>query len=110
MASVALTEAEVRQVALLARLGLSDEELDGLRGELNNILAYVEQLQELDLDEVVPTTHAVRLVNSTREDEPVPSLPREKVLMNAPEAKDGAFLIPRIVAPGQEEVGEEGAF
>ena len=106
---MALTEADVRQVALLARLGLSDEELSGLRGELNTILDYVEQLQELDLDDVEPTTHAVKLMNSTRPDEPVPSLPREQVLLNAPESRDGAFLVPRIVAPGQKGLGEGGA-
>ena len=110
-ASMALTDADVRQVALLARLGLSDEELAGLRGELNGILEYVEQLQELDLDDVEPTTHAVPLVNSMRADELMPTLTQEQVLMNAPESRDGAFLIPRIVAPGQEgtEARAEGA-
>ena len=106
---MALTEADVRQVALLARLGLDDEQIAGLQGELNTIIDYVEQLQELDLSEVEPTTHAVDYVNSMRADELVPSLPREQVLLNAPESKDGAFLIPRIVAPGQEGAAEGGS-
>ena len=106
---MALTEAEVRQVALFARIEVSDEELPGLQRDLNGIIAYVEQLQELDLDDIEPTTHAVEMVNSMRTDEPVPCLTQEQVLMNAPESRDGAFLIPRIVAPNSEKRQEGGS-
>jgi len=105
---MALTEAEVKEIALLARLDLNNEQLAGLQEELSNMLDYVGQLQELDLDEVEPTTHAVTFMNSMRKDEPVASLDREQVLLNAPESRDGAFLIPRIVAPGTSD-GQESA-
>jgi aspartyl-tRNA(Asn)/glutamyl-tRNA(Gln) amidotransferase subunit C len=97
---MALTESDVRHVALLARLGLDDEQVASLQGELNTILQHIDQLQKLDLAGVEPTTHAVPLVNSMRADEPSASLPQETVLANAPEQRDGAFLIPRIVGPG----------
>jgi aspartyl-tRNA(Asn)/glutamyl-tRNA(Gln) amidotransferase subunit C len=100
---MALSEHDVRHVALLARLGLSDEQVTGLRGELNSILEHIDQLQHLDLEGVEPTTHAVPLVNAMRADVPKPSLPRDRALQNAPDQQDGAFLIPRIVGPGGGE-------
>jgi aspartyl-tRNA(Asn)/glutamyl-tRNA(Gln) amidotransferase subunit C len=97
---MALSEGDVRHVALLARLGLSDEQVADLQNEMNSILNHIDQLQHLELEGVEPTTHAVPLVNAMRADEERPSLSHERALKNAPEQKDGAFLIPRIVGPG----------
>ncbi|MDR1776110.1 MAG: Asp-tRNA(Asn)/Glu-tRNA(Gln) amidotransferase subunit GatC [Actinomycetes bacterium] len=97
---MALTEADVRHVALLARLGLTDAQVAGLKTELNSILEHIDQLQHLDLDGVEPTTHAVPLTNAMRDDVVVPGLSQARALENAPEQRDGAFLIPRIVGPG----------
>ncbi len=99
---MALSESEVRHVALLARLALSDDEVATLAGELNSILGHIDAIQRLDLDDVEPTAHAVPVVNEAREDVVRAGLPRELALLNAPEAQDGAFVIPQIVGPGGE--------
>ena len=79
---------------MLARLALSDEEVERMAGELSGILDHVERMNELDLDGVEPTSHVVELENVLRADEPRPSWPREKVLESAPEPADGAFRVP----------------
>ncbi len=99
---MALSESEVRHVAMLARLSLSDEQVETLRGELNSILGHIDTIQQLDLDGVEPMTHAVPLVNSTRDDVVRPGLPHEMALLNAPDAEDSAFRIPRIVGASEE--------
>ena len=99
---MALSESEVRHVAMLARLALSDEQVDTLRGELNSILGHIDTIQQLDLEGVAPTAHAIPVVNETRADEPKPCLPRELALLNAPEQEAGAFLIPTITGGGDE--------
>lgn len=99
---MALSPSEVRHVALLARLALTDEEVDTLRVELNSVLGHIDSLQLLDLHDVEPTAHAVPMVNRTRPDVVKPGLDRQTALMNAPEAEDGAFIVPRIVGPGGE--------
>ena len=71
---------QVLHVARLARLRLTDEELERMPGELSKILEHVEKMDELDLDGVEPTSHVVELQNVLREDEPRPSLPRERAL------------------------------
>ena len=75
---------QVLHVARLARLELSDEEIDRMAGELSGILEHVDRIAALDLDDVEPTTHVVRLANVLRADTPDPSLPRELALENAP--------------------------
>ncbi len=85
---------QVLHVARLARLELSDEEVDRMAGELSGILEHVDRIAALDLDEVEPTTHVVALENVLRADEPEPSLPRERALENAPDPADGAFRVP----------------
>lgn len=100
---MSLSEREVRHVAMLARLSLTDEQVETLRGELNSILGHIDQIQRLNLDGVKPMTHAVPLVNSTREDVCHECLPRDLALLNAPEAEAGAFVIPRIVGSGDDE-------
>jgi aspartyl-tRNA(Asn)/glutamyl-tRNA(Gln) amidotransferase subunit C len=90
-----ISEEQVRHVAMLARLGLSDEQIAGLGVELNDILVQIDLIQSLDLDDIEPTTHAAEVVNVTRPDVVRPCLPREAALLNAPEQQDGAFLIPK---------------
>lgn len=92
-----LTDDEVRHVARLARLGLTDDEVASLRGELTQILGYAEQVGELATEDVPPTGHPLRLRNVLREDEPRPSLPAGAALSTAPQAEDGRFRVPRIV-------------
>jgi aspartyl-tRNA(Asn)/glutamyl-tRNA(Gln) amidotransferase subunit C len=92
-----LTPEEVRKVALLARLELEPDELERQGRNLNSLLAQFEALQKLDVTGVEPTSHSVPLFNVLREDVARPSLPREEVLRNAPESRDGCFVVPRII-------------
>jgi aspartyl-tRNA(Asn)/glutamyl-tRNA(Gln) amidotransferase subunit C len=94
---MALTPDEVRKVALLARLELTDEEVERQGKHLNALLAQFEKLQEVDVTGVEPTSHSIPVFNVMREDVSRRSLRREEVLANAPEARDGCFIVPRIV-------------
>jgi aspartyl-tRNA(Asn)/glutamyl-tRNA(Gln) amidotransferase subunit C len=85
---------QVLHVARLARLALTDEELERMSGELSAILDHVERMNELDLSGVEPTSHVVGLENILRADEPRPSWPRERVLEEAPDPAEGAFRVP----------------
>jgi aspartyl-tRNA(Asn)/glutamyl-tRNA(Gln) amidotransferase subunit C len=85
---------QVLHVARLARLELSEEELERMSTELSGILEHVERMNELDLDGVEPTSHVVALENVLRPDEPRPSLPKEKALEPAPDPAQGAFRVP----------------
>ena len=85
---------QVLHVAKLARLKLTDEEVERMSGELSTILENIERIGELDLDGVEPTSHVVDLENVLRADEPRPSLPRERALDNAPEPASGGFRVP----------------
>jgi aspartyl-tRNA(Asn)/glutamyl-tRNA(Gln) amidotransferase subunit C len=89
---------QVLHVARLARLRLSEEEVDRMAGEMSKILEHVETMNELDLEGVEPTSHVVELQNVLREDVPWESLPRERALEQAPDAADGGFRVP---TPGQ---------
>jgi len=91
---------QVLHVAKLARLRLSDAEVERMAGELSGILEHVDRIGELDLDNVPPTSHVVDLENVLRPDEPRPSWPREDVLAQAPDSADGAFRVP---APRDED-------
>lgn len=88
---------EVRRVAQLARLELDDEELEKQTHRINSLIEQFEALQAVDVEGVEPTSHSIPLFNVFREDEVRPSLPREEVLANAPEAQDGCFVVPRII-------------
>lgn len=99
---MALSESEVRHVAMLARLALTDEQVETLRVELNSILGHIDRIQQLNLADVEPTAHALDVCNSTRADALKPGLARDAALLNAPEAQDGAFVIPQIVGGGDE--------
>jgi aspartyl-tRNA(Asn)/glutamyl-tRNA(Gln) amidotransferase subunit C len=85
---------QVLHVARLARLRLSDEEVERAAGELSGILEHVERISELDLSGVEPTTHVTELENVLRPDEPRPSWPREQMLDRAPDPADGAYRVP----------------
>ena len=88
---------DVEHVARLARLALTDAEIERMREQLNGILAYIEKLNELDTNAVEPTSHAVPLVNVMRDDEAGPCLPREEALANAPDRAGEFFRVPRII-------------
>ena len=92
-----LSRQEVEQVARLARLHLSDEELERMREQLDAILAYVDKLRELDVEGVEPTSHAVPMVNVMRDDELGVCLPQEAALANAPDRAGEFFRVPRII-------------
>ena len=89
-----LTTEEVLHVARLARLALTEEELDRFAGQLDAILEAVGKVAELDLADVEPTLHPLALSNVLAEDEPRPSLSVEEALANAPDSEDGAFRVP----------------
>jgi len=85
---------QVLHVARLARLELTEEEVERMSGELSAVLDHIEKIGELDLDGVPPTTHVVEVHNALRPDEVQPSLPREVALDQAPAVADGGFLVP----------------
>ena len=85
---------EVRHLARLARLSLTDEELERLGEQLGAILEAVSKVAELDLDDVPPTAHPLDLVNVWAEDEPRPCLPVEEALANAPDRDGNFFRVP----------------
>jgi aspartyl-tRNA(Asn)/glutamyl-tRNA(Gln) amidotransferase subunit C len=85
---------QVLHVAKLARLKLSEAEVETMVGELSGILEHVGRIAELDLDGVEPTSHVVELENVLRADKPHKSLSREVALASAPDPVDGAFRVP----------------
>ncbi len=92
-----ITRADVEHVARLARLALTDEEVDRFARELGVILEHAEDLAALDLDDVEPTAHPLPLANVLRRDEIRPSLPRDEVLSQAPAVEDHRFRVPRVL-------------
>jgi aspartyl-tRNA(Asn)/glutamyl-tRNA(Gln) amidotransferase subunit C len=85
---------QVLHVARLARLKLTDEEIERMAGELSGILEHVDRISELDLEGVEPTSHVIALENVLRPDEPRPSWSRDDVLEPAPDPASGAFRVP----------------
>ena len=85
---------QVLHVARLARLELSDDEVERMSGELTGILGHIEKIGELDLEGVPPTSHVVEVTNAVRADEPRPSWPRELILEQAPAVRDDGFEVP----------------
>jgi len=88
---------DVEYVARLARLRLSDEEKEEFTGQLNDILTYMDKLNEVDTTEVEPTSHVISITNVLRNDGVRESLPREPSLRNAPEAERGFYKVPKII-------------
>jgi len=88
---------DIEKVARLARLELSEGEKETFGNQLEQILAYMEQLNQLDTTGVEPTSHAIPIYNVFREDEVKPSIPQEEVLGISPDEEDGHFKVPRII-------------
>ena len=88
---------DVAHVARLARLDLTDDELERFTGQLSAVLEHAADIATLDIADVPPTAHPLPLVNVLREDTPVASLDRAEVLDQAPAAEDGRFKVPRIL-------------
>ena len=95
-----LDREQVLHVARLARLDLTEEEVERMAAELSHVLDHIEKIRELDLDGVPPTSHVVDVVNALRADEPRPSLPAEVALRSAPEPLAGGFGVPSPGAQG----------
>jgi len=85
---------EVRHVARLARLALSDAEVDRMAIELAGVLEHIATIEQLDLEGVPPTSHVVSVENALRPDVPRPSLPRERALESGPQVLDDGFAVP----------------
>ena len=88
---------DVEYVARLARLRLSDEEKEEFTGQLNDILTYMDKLNEVNTTDVEPTSHVISITNVLRNDGVRESLPREPSLRNAPEAERGFYKVPKII-------------
>ena len=84
-------------MARLARLDLTEDELERFTGQLGAVLEHAADIAALDIADVPPTAHPLPLVNVLRDDVPVASLDREEVLAQAPAAEDGRFKVPRIL-------------
>lgn len=98
--SEVLTRADVQKVAFLARLKLSDAELDSLTTQMGKILGFVESLNEVNTEGVEPMVHAMELRNVFRPDQVLESLPRDQALKNAPKTDGKYFLVPQIIDAG----------
>ncbi len=95
--SMSLTADEVRWVANLARLELTDAELAVMTNQLRRIVEYIDQLQELNTDGVEPLAHALEIANVFRDDAPRPSLPADAALANAPRRKGDFYAVPAVL-------------
>lgn len=89
--------AEVNRIAALARIGLSPEEASAMAVEIGRIIEFVEQLQSVDVTDILPTDQVTGLEDVTREDIVTPSMPRELLLAESPEAKDGYIVVKRVL-------------
>jgi aspartyl-tRNA(Asn)/glutamyl-tRNA(Gln) amidotransferase subunit C len=92
-----ITRADVTHVARLARLALTDDEIDSLTRELDAILDHAASVSALDTEGVPPTAHPIPLANVLRADEVRPGVDRDEVLAQAPDVEDGRFRVPRIL-------------
>ena len=88
-----LTDEEIKHIALLARLGISEDEVAKFRGQISNILENFEILQEVDTSDVQPTSQVTGLRNIVKKDEAIPSLSQREIMANAPQEEDGFFKI-----------------
>ncbi len=92
-----ITRSDVEHVARLARLDLSDDEIERFTDQLEGILEHAADVSSLHTEDIPPTAHPLPLANVLRSDEVRPSLPRDEVLAMAPKAEDGRFRVPRIL-------------
>ncbi|MBI4863365.1 MAG: Asp-tRNA(Asn)/Glu-tRNA(Gln) amidotransferase subunit GatC [Candidatus Riflebacteria bacterium] len=87
----------VRYLANLSRLSLSEEEIPAYERQLSDILTLMEKLAEIDVSDVPETAQVLDVENVLRPDEPRPSSPRQEILANAPETRDGQFAVPKVI-------------
>lgn len=92
-----LSTKEVEYVARLARLEVTDKETEKLTAQLNDILGYIDKLNEIDTTGVEPMTHAIAVTNAFREDKIVDSIGTEKSLANAPDGRGEFFRVPKVI-------------
>ena len=92
-----LSQDEVKHIALLARMGISDEETTRFSAQLSVILDNFEILEEVDTSQISPTAHVIEVGNILREDESASSLPQNEILANAPHQKDGFFRVKAVL-------------
>ena len=92
-----ITIDEVKYVSGLARLELQAEEAEAMTSQLDQILSYVDKLNELDTSKVEPTTHAISITNAFREDELRESLSQEEALANGPRQNGDSFVVPKVI-------------
>jgi aspartyl-tRNA(Asn)/glutamyl-tRNA(Gln) amidotransferase subunit C len=94
---MSLSRSDVEKVALLARLRLTEAELETMTGQLAEIVAYVDQLAEVNTDGVAPMAHAIEVANVFKDDRVAPSLPRAEALANAPHHDGRGYLVPAVL-------------
>ena len=94
-----LDREQVLHVARLARLELTEDDVERMASELSHVLDHIEKIRELDLEGVPPTSHVIDVVNRLRQDKPESSLPAEVALAAAPEPLEGGFGVP---SPGAQ--------
>ena len=94
---MSLTPEEVKHIARLARVGLSDDEVARFQVQLSQILDYFERLREVETEKLPPTAHTLAMHNVMRDDEPQPSFGKEEVLANAPQREDDLFRVRAIL-------------
>ena len=92
-----ITKEEVLYVARLARLDLDKGEIDKFAGQIDEILGYIEKLNQVDTRGIKPTSHAISLTNAFRDDVQREHLDRERALDNAPDQEEGQFVVPKVV-------------
>lgn len=92
-----LTEAQVRHVAKLSRLKLSDEQVHFFAEQLSNVLGYISKLEELDVEGVEPMAHPTAMTNKLRDDVEQPGMATSDALANAPESDDAFFKVPKVL-------------
>lgn len=94
---MSVTEKEVRYIANLAKLHLSDEEVDSLAGDMNRILGYMDLLNEVDTSDVEPLDHVVEMESRLRKDEAKTPLSHDDAMKNAPDADSDYFRVPKVI-------------
>lgn len=92
-----VTREVIEHVAGLARLNLTEQEIEKLTAEMAEVISYVDKLNELDTTDVKPMEHVIPMKNVLREDKAAESLDRDKILANAPSHEDGCFKVPKVV-------------
>ena len=94
---MAFDKAEVEKIAQLARLYISDSELDEVTGRIRDILALIDQMQSVDTDDVVPLAHPLDLTQRLREDDVTEFNRRDELQLLAPEVEQGLYLVPKVI-------------